>query len=43
MKASSTSPASSFGCPMAAATSACRSALADLFQRITDGSITQEV
>ena len=29
--------------PIAAATIACRSALADLFQRITAGSMTQEV
>ena len=43
MKSSSTSAASLPGCPIAAATSACRSALAGLFQRITDGSITQEV
>ena len=43
MKPSSTSAASSPGCPMAADTSACRSALSGLFQRITDGSITQEV
>ena len=31
------------GLPIAPATSACRSALADLFQRITAGSMTQEV
>ena len=43
MKSSSTSPASLPGWPIAAATSACRSALTDLFQRITAGSITQEV
>src|SRR4029077_3418702 len=35
IKASSTSAASAPGRPMAAATSACRSALADWFQRIT--------
>ena len=43
MKASSASPASSPGWPIAAATSACRSALAGLFQRITAGSMMHEV
>ena len=43
MKASRTSPASSPGWPIAAATSACRSALTLLFQRMTAGSMMHEV
>ena len=43
MNASSTSPASSPGWSIAAATSAWRSAFAGLFQRITAGSMMHEV
>ena len=43
MRASSTPPASSPGLPSAAATIAWRSALAALFQRITAGSMMQDV
>ena len=43
MKRSSRSPASAFGSPIAAATSFWRSALADRFQRITKGSMMQDV